>query len=214
MTVPIVVVGAGGFGRETLDVVDAINRFSGSTVFEVLGVVDSAPSVLNQERLQARGIPWIGTPEAWLKSDCEALYMIGVGNPVARRRVFEQFRSAGRTAATLIHPSASIGSAFSLGEGSIVCGGAQISTNVRTGVHVHINPNATIGHDSVLGDFVSINPAATVSGSVHIGAQTLVGAGAVVLQELTIGAQCTIGASACVTRDVEDSRTVVGVPAR
>lgn len=214
MTVPLVVVGAGGFGRETLDVVEAINRSRDQATFDVLGVIDSAPRRQDLERLQARGIPWIGTPEAWLESDSEALYLIGVGDPAARQRIHQQFQSAGRTAATVVHPSATVGSAVSLGEGSIVCGGAQVSTNVRTGAHAHINPNSTIGHDTVLGDFVSINPAATVSGSVTVGARTLIGAAAVVLQGLSIGDQCVVGALACVTRDVENLRTVKGVPAR
>jgi UDP-3-O-[3-hydroxymyristoyl] glucosamine N-acyltransferase len=48
--------------------------------------------------------------------------------------------------------------------------------------HIHVNLNATIGHDSLLESFVSINPAATISGDVHVRSRTLIGAGAIVLQ--------------------------------
>ena len=58
----------------------------------------------------------------------------------------------------VVHPAATVGSAITLGEGVIVCAGAAISTNVRMGDHVHVNPNATIGHDAVLEPFVSVNP--------------------------------------------------------
>lgn len=73
------------------------------------------------------------------------------------------------------------------GEGTVVCGGAVISTNVKVGDHVHINPSAVIGHDTTIDAFVSINPNATVSGDVHLQEACLIGAGAVILQGLTVG---------------------------
>ena len=53
------------------------------------------------------------------------------------------------------------------------------------GRHVHVNPNATIGHDAVLGAFVSVNPGAVVSGEVVVGEGTLLGASSTILQGLT-----------------------------
>ena len=98
-------------------------------------------------------------------------------------------------------------------DGVVVCGGgAHVSTNVRLGRHVHVNPNATIGHDSILESFVSVNPAAIISGDVHVRSRTLIGAGAIVLQGLSIGAGTTVGAGAVVTRTVPDGVVVKGVP--
>jgi sugar O-acyltransferase (sialic acid O-acetyltransferase NeuD family) len=214
MTVPLIVVGAGGFGRETLDVVQAMNAGSGEPPFELLGVVDSAPSDLNLMRLAARGVPWLGTIPEWLAGRNSAMYLIGVGNPVARQRIDHQFSSAGLLPATAVHPSSTVGTGLLLGAGSIICGGVQVSTNVTLGRHVHLNPNCTVGHDSTLGDYASVNPAATVSGDVTVESEVLVGAGAVILQGLHIGRSAVVGASACVVRDVATSQTVKGVPAR
>lgn len=214
MSTPLIIIGAGGFGRETLDVVEAINRAASELVFNVLGVVDANPSAENLARLDARGIPYLGTDSAWLDGGVRADYLIGIGNPAARKVVDAAFTSAGFSAATAVHPAATIGSAVTIGEGSIVCGGVQVSTNVSLGRHVHLNPNSTIGHDSDLRDFVSINPAATISGEVTLGPCTLIGAGAVVMQGIAIGAGALVGASACVVRDVPHAKTVKGVPAR
>lgn len=204
---PIVIVGAGGFGRETLDVVAAL----GNSV-RLAGVLDDAPSEANLQRLHDRGASYLGTIDEWLGRGDDAEYAVAVGNPAVRRALVSRF--AGRVPATLVHPSAGFGAASVLGTGVIVCAGVQVSTNVRLGSHVHLNPNATIGHDSVLGDYVSVNPAATISGDCDVRSGTLVGAGAVVLQGLTVGTDAVVGAAACVVRDVPAGTTVKGVPAR
>jgi sugar O-acyltransferase (sialic acid O-acetyltransferase NeuD family) len=213
MVVDVVVVGAGGFGRETLDVIEAHNLALPDEQIRVLGVIDDAPAARNLERLRARGYAHIGSIASALQG-APGSYVLGVGSPAAKRAIAARFDEAGWRAVGAVHPAASIGSAASLGDGAIVCGGAQVSTNVVLGRHVHINPNATIGHDAELRDYVSVNPGAIVSGEVLVDGMTLIGAAAVVLQGLNIGSGVTVGAGACVTRDVMDGVTVAGVPAR
>lgn len=217
MTSSLVIIGAGGFGRETLDVVEAIN--AAAPTFDILGVIDDAPSALALERLAARGIAWLGGIDDWLAQTREtqsrmALYLLCIGSPTVRARIDQRLQQAGLEAAIAVHPRATIGSVGSIAAGTVVCSGAEISTNVTLGRHNHINPKATIGHDSVLADYVSINPGAIVSGEVVIGTATLVGAGAVILQGLKLGERSVIGAGACVTRAVAVRATVKGVPAR
>ena len=211
---PIVVIGAGGFGRETIDVLEAMNLAGPSPAWELLGVVDANPSQLNLIRLAERGVAYLGREDAWLRSGNRAHYLIAIGSPQVRARIDSAWRDAGLTAAAVVHPMATLGSHVTVGHGSVICAGVQVSTNVTLGRHVHLNPNATIGHDTILGDFVSVNPAAVVSGDVVVGTASLVGAGAVILQGLAVGENSVIGASACVTRDVGMSVTVKGVPAR
>lgn len=212
--IPLVIIGAGGFGREALDVVHAQNAASASPKYNLLGIIDSNPSLVNLSRLRAMGVPYLGTEQEWLSADRQAEYLVGIGDPATKKRISGLFDAQGNVAGKAVHPSAAIGSLSQLSEGTVVCGGVQISTNVRLGRHVHVNPNVTIGHDSEIHDFASLNPGSIISGNVRCEANALVGAGAVILQGLIIGHGTTVGAAACVTKSIPPHTVVKGVPAR
>lgn len=213
MTENIVVVGAGGFGREALDVIYA--AIAAGAAYHLLGVVDAAPRDADRARLSARGVQYLGTPDAWLAQASRVTrFVVAIGDTVARENVAHQFLEAGLQPATMIHPSAVIGSEVTIGRGVVVCAGVQVSTNVTLGDHVHLNPGCIIGHDTVLERCVSVNPGAVVSGNVVVRRKVLLGAGSTVLQGMVVGEHATVGAAACVTKDVPPHSVVIGVPAR
>lgn len=213
MTTDLLVIGAGGFGRETLDVIEAMNR-AGTAAYHVTGVADDGPRAQSLARLGERGYRHLGSIAGVVKDSPLGSYALAIGAPEDRRRVAAFMDAAGWRPVTLFHPAAGIGSRPDIGEGCIVCAGVQVSTNVRLGRYVHLNPNATVGHDAVVAEFVSVNPGVILSGEVEIETGVLVGSGAVVLQGLSVGHSSTIGALSCVTRDVPPNVVVKGVPGR
>ncbi|AJK69394.1 acetyltransferase [Corynebacterium marinum DSM 44953] len=207
----IVVIGASGFGRESLDVLRAMKE-DGAAI-EISGVIDDAPSASNLGRLKDLNVPYLGTLDHWLAGpSTNTKFVLGIGSPSVKRKIARKLEKEGFTPYTAIHPSAEIGSNPSLGPGAVVCAGAVVSTNVRFGKYVHINPHATIGHDATLEDFVSVNPAAVISGEVRIHDEVLVGAGAIILQQLTVERGVVVGAAALVTKNVPPDVIVKGVP--
>lgn len=205
----VIVVGAGGFGREILDILREQNR-------SVTGVVDDSPSPANLALLQAQDVPWLGTVDELIAdyAPSELEYLIGIGSGNARESIDRRLTSAGFDAARAIHPTATWGFGVTFAPGAVVCAGTRLTTNIQVGRHVHLNLNVTVGHDTVLGDYTSVNPGAAVSGSVTVEKGVLIGANAFVLQGLTLGEASIVGASSAVVRTVESRTTVAGVPAR
>jgi len=207
-TTPLVIVGAGGFGREVLDVVEAINE-SGS-IYDVLGFVDDNPQ--SEELLARRHIRLLGPVEALAEVDAE--YALGIGSGPVRARLDELATEWGRQAALLVHPSATFGSEYVLGAGTVVTAGVRITTNIVIGRHVHLNLNTTVGHDVRIDDYVTVNPGATISGNVVLEREVSIGTNAAIIQGVTVGRGTIVGAGAVVVRDLPSGVTAVGVPAR
>jgi len=205
---PIVILGAGGFGREVLDVIEAINLVERKWSFA--GFLDDGDP--DEELLAQRKAKHLGPIDVLANLDVE--YVIGIGSSEARARIDSVIAATGLNAAILVHPSATVGSEDVIGAGTIVCAHASITTHVTMGRHVQVNPGCTIGHDAVLEDFVTVLPGAAISGNVVLRKGATVGARAVVLQGLEIGEGATLGAGAVVTESVRNGSTVVGVPAR
>lgn len=205
----LIIIGAGGFGRETIDVVRAINE--STPTWTLLGVLDDSPSRTNLDRLEALGVPHLG---ALSEIPAGANVAVAVGSPAARGAIVASLPDRGHTFPALIHPSAITGSRLRHGDGLIALGGVSIGTNVTLGNHVHVNAHAVLGHDTHCGDFVSINPNATVSGECTIEAGSLVGAACTILQGVVVARSVVVGAGAVVVRNTPEGKVVKGVPAR
>lgn len=216
MTKDLIVVGAGGFGREVLDVVDAVNSVSPEPTWTVVGIADDAPTEANLEHLRKRSVPFLGgtTELDGVDLGANVHYVVGIGSPAVRRLIADRLDAAGLVPATLVHPTVTVGFDVEIGAGSVLCAGVRLTTHISLGRHVHLNLNSTVGHDTTLGDFVSANPLASISGDCTIEDDVLIGVGGVILNGLTVGRGSVVGGSACVVRNVPPGVVVKGIPAR
>lgn len=212
MAQKIAIFGAGGFAREVLQVIHDINESNQSCKpwIPVGFVVDQ--EYVSEKLIQ--GLPILGSIE-WLLKNPEVAVVIAIGSSSVRKNVADQLKNkTNNPFATLIHPGAWVGRQVNVAEGSIICAGALITTDVSIGRHVHVNIGCTIGHDALLHDFVTLNPSVCLSGHVEIGSGVEMGTGSIVIPHLVIGEWSIIGAGTVVTKVIPSKVTAVGVPAR
>lgn len=205
---PLVILGAGGFARETLDVVDAINAVS--PTWDMLGfIVDAQYGNVGD---LVNGKPILGGFE-WLQQRSEVFVVCGVGAPDLRYRMVRQVSAIGNPSATLIHPSVIMTRWITIGNGSILTAGCILTNRIVVGDHVHLNLDCTVGHDVIMDNFVTLAPGVHISGNVHLQEGAYVGTGANVIEKKTIGSWSIIGAGSTVVKHVLANTTVVGTPA-
>lgn len=206
----IVIVGAGGFGRETLALVNDLNKIKAE--WEVLGFIDDNKE-LHGKKLNGTTI--LGGME-WLKQhdNSDLVCVCAVGDCETRMQVVNKLKQLGVQFQTLVHPSVIVSDYVILGEDVIVCAGVILTVNITIGSHTHINLNCTIGHDAIIENFCTLNPGVSISGNDHVHEGVYIGTGATLIQGINIGRSTTIGAGSVVIDDVPDNVVVAGVPAK
>lgn len=206
----VVIVGAGGFGREVLEIFKDQNRISRS--WNILGFVDENKQ-LQEKTLNS--YPVLGGLD-WLREhNSDNLgCVVAIGMCETRKQVVERLQEIGVNFYDAIHPSVIMSDSVKMGTDVIICAGSVLTVNITIGDHVHININSTIGHDAVIGSYCTINPIVAINGNNHLGEGVYVGTGATFIQEVSIGSWSTIGAGAVVIGDIPEKVTAVGVPAK
>lgn len=201
----VVVIGAGGHGRELGDIVRQIS--ASDRTIDLLGIVDDG--VPDRLALARGGFRFLGPSSAMEGRDLDVY--IGIGDPAIRRAVDERTKNTGNP---LQHPTAIVGSGVRLDPGAVLAQGVIVTTNVHIHRHAHINIGATISHDCIVGAYSTVCPGATLTGNVTLDEGVFIGAGATILPGVTVGAGSVIGAGATVVDDVGPLMTVKGTPAR
>ena len=207
--IDLVIVGAGGFGRETAEIAKVIAESDKNLT--VLGFIDDSEekhgSILND-------LPVLGNLD-WIKTrDKKTHFVCGIGDPVIKKILVEKAIELGYEPYTLVHPFTNIHSDVKIGNGSVICPGVTITTNIEIRNHVIINQLCSIGHDTIIEDYVTINPLAAVSGEVHLEEGTYISTGATVLDAVRIGEWTILGAGACAITDLPKRSIAVGIPAK
>jgi sugar O-acyltransferase (sialic acid O-acetyltransferase NeuD family) len=208
----MIIVGAKGFAKEVLQVVSVDNEYTDDSIVFFDDVSTDLPKKLFG---RYNILLSIDQAKAYIKSSGKASFVLGLGNPKHRKKLFEKFINIGGEPTTLHSKNSEIGSFdVSVGIGTTIMSGAIISNSVTIGKGCLIYYNSIITHDCVIGDFVEISPNASISGRCIIGNQSSIGTNATILPDVKIGKNVIVGAGTVVLSDVPDNCTIVGVPGK
>ncbi|GIJ44553.1 putative acetyltransferase EpsM [Virgisporangium aliadipatigenens] len=207
---PLLIAGAGGLARETAAVVAAVNRVR--PTWDLLGFLDDEPALHGTSR---GGVPIVGPLAHAQEATAGVVVCIGNPNdPGVRKRVVARLGLPAERYATLVHPSAEVGSGCLIGPGTVLLAHTVLTADVTVGAHVAVMPHVVLTHDDVVEDFVTIAAGVRLGGNVRIGPAAYLGSGALVRQGVRIGEGALIGMGSVVLHDVPPGEVWVGNPAR
>jgi sugar O-acyltransferase (sialic acid O-acetyltransferase NeuD family) len=205
----MVIAGARGLARELLEIFSQRNALDNLYFFD--NVSAEIPETLFNRFPILRSLEAL---QDLFKRIGDSSFCLGLGRPVLRHNLYQQFKLAGGSLTSVISQKSEIGQFdVKIFPGCCILPGVVITSGVTMGTGCLVNPNATISHDCILGDFVEISPGANITGNCHIGDFSFVGANSVILPKVKIGKNVVIGAGAVVTKDIPDNSMAVGVPA-
>ncbi len=202
MNKKVIIIGASGHGK-------SIGNIMIHAKDEIIGFLDDNIPI-GTEIIHSPQIKVIGTLKN-IDDFPDVEFVIGVGSNQIRKEIASQYSLNYYKA---IHPSAQIGVDTQIGMGTVIMANACVNACATIGSHCIINTGAIVEHENHIGDFVHISPNAALAGNVKIGNGTHIGIGAIVKNNVTITDDVVIGAGSVVVKDIKESGTYIGVPAR
>ena len=203
----MLIVGAGGFGRELLWWIKDINKVY--PTWEIVGFLDDDPNALDGYECDY-GV--VGSIKNWEPKDNEE-FALALGSPALKRKIVSILKPKGAHFASIIHPTAMLSEFAHYGEGFIMFPYSKLSANSTVGDFVTLL-STPIGHDTVIGDYSVISGNCSVVRNVVIGNDVFLAAGVCIAQDVHIGDGAYLGLGSVVLKDVQPGDTVFGNPAR
>ena len=204
----IIIIGAGGVGREVSLIIEKINKLKAT--WNLIGFIDDN---INSWNKIINGYQIIGGMDLLETLPLDTYVVIAIANYNVKKKIVNKINNKFKFA-TIIDPKVYIHDYMTIGEGTIIYEGAIITANIQVGNHVIISPKCGIGHDSIIKDYVSLLWNVNISGNDVIEEGVMMGSGSTIIQGKKIGKGSIIGAGAVVIDDIDSFTTAVGVPAK
>lgn len=204
----LVIIGAGGCGREVLQWAKDINEVENR--WKLKGFLDDNLNVLDGKRCDLAILSAVD--DYVVEQDDE--FACCIGNSKIRKMVVEKLKAKGAFFATLIHPTAVVADSCTLGQGVIIYPYALISDNAVIGDGCIVNMHSSVAHDSVLGEYCTISAHCDVTGMCKFGNRVFMGSASHVVPSSKIGNDVYICAGSTVMARVRDGMKVLGNPAK
>ncbi|MGV3599475.1 MAG: acetyltransferase [Bacteroidota bacterium] len=178
----IIIVGAGGMGREVLGMLKNINACKLEYIIE--GFVDdgkTAGDIVNN-------MPVLGGIEYLNTVSKRTGVVIAISLPNVRKAIFDTITNPHIFFPAIIHPSVTISDRefVNIGQGCVLCINTVLTVNITLGDFVIINAGAIINHDASIHSFSTIMPGVNISTGAQVGEGCYIGTGSKISKPETI----------------------------
>jgi sugar O-acyltransferase (sialic acid O-acetyltransferase NeuD family) len=199
----IIIVGAGGFGREVLQ---WARHAWPSDAPRIAGFLSADPDKLDGH---APALPILGSPADFQPQPFDG-FLLAIGVPRVRRQVAEQLEVNGARFLTLTHPTAIVAATAQVGTGTVICPYAIVSDAVRLGRFVLLNYHSSLGHDASALDFSVLAPYATLAGGAFLEEDVFLGLHAQIGPLARVGRGSRAEAGAVILRHLPEGSVALG----
>jgi sugar O-acyltransferase (sialic acid O-acetyltransferase NeuD family) len=202
----LIIIGAGGAGRETLDIALELSNIKS---FKVLGFLDDfhkTGSLIND-------YPILGKISDWEPKKKE-VFVCAIGDIEKRKAIIKLFENKNAKFINLIHPTAIISIYAKIGTGNIIFPYVWISANTIIGDYVFINSRVSIGHDAQIGNFCVISSFCDVTGYVVLEDSVFLGSHVSIAPKIKICQYSFIAIGSIVLKNTSKGSRVIGYPAK
>ena len=193
----IVIIGAGGIGREVAWIIEEINEVK--PTWNVIGFVDENIEMHNKV---LNGYKVLGNLEALDKLEIKPYVVVAIANCSVKKDIVTRLENKFNFA-TIVYPSVRFSKYVEVGQGSIIYPGVILTVNTKIGEHVIISGNCGIGHDTIIGGYSSVLWGSNFSGYDIVGESCFIGIGTKIIQGININDGSRIGAGIIVTEDIK-----------
>lgn len=207
MSVPVAVIGAGGYGRELLDYAE--DATTDGWGHHVVGFFDDDLTARNGWS----GPPLLGAVADLVDSSIRH-FTIAVGTSAGRRRLAELVAQAGKSLVSVRHPTAYVSRSATVGEGTILCPQSLVGSHGRVGANVSVNVYVSVGHDVRVGADSVLSPHAAIAGGADLGDGVFLGSHVTIATRTAVGSWSQVVANSFVKNDAPEGSFLHGSPAK
>jgi sugar O-acyltransferase (sialic acid O-acetyltransferase NeuD family) len=211
--IDLVIVGAGGFGREVFQwASDWIKGRgpAGADGYRIKGFLSNSSTDLDGFSMP---VPVLGTDDGYPIAEQDR-FIIALGVIDVKKRAVARLRSRGARFHTLVHPSAIVAERATLGEGVVICPFAAVLPFATVDDFTMFNIYSSAGHDSKIGKYCVLSPYATLNGFVVLDDDVFLGSHTTVVAGTRVSQGSKASANSAVMRDVPPNTLVVGNPGK
>ncbi len=144
----------------------------------------------------------------------ETKVVIAVGEPTARKKLYDKVQEAGYQLANIIHESAKVSKSAIVGTGIVMQSDVRVSSEAVIHDNVYINHRTIIGHDVCIERHCQISCNVVLAGGAVVGEGVFIGIAAGIRDHIHIGLFSIISMGAVVLKDVRPYKIVMGNPGR
>jgi sugar O-acyltransferase (sialic acid O-acetyltransferase NeuD family) len=206
----IIIVGAGGFGREVYAWAYETYLESENENYRIKGFIDSNPKSLDGFNIDCKVL----SDENKYSISENDRFIVAIGNIDLKKKIVNTLIEKEAQFVSLIHHTAIITPTAKIGKGCVICPFVIVSDNVIINDFSMLNYYSSCGHDATVGKYSILSPYATLNGFSVLEDEVFLGTHSTVTYNSKIGYRSKVSANSVAMNDAPRHSLIYGVPGK